>query len=152
MNPDLDLTVSRIIRAPRAKVWAAWTDPKQFAQWWVPAPARCEVAAMDLVPGGAFETRISEDGGPFGPHISGCFLAIEPMQRIVWTNALVNGWRPSETPFITAIIAFADHPEGTAYSASAMHKDAATRAMHEELGFADGWGQVTAQLARLVGG
>lgn len=150
MNPDLDLSVSRIIRAPREAVWSAWTDPTKFSQWWVPAPARCEVRAMDLLPGGAFETWISEDGGAFGPHITGCFLEVVPMQRIVWTNALVLGFRPAETPFLTAIIEFADHPEGTAYTASAMHKDRAARAMHEEAGFHDGWGTVTAQLARLV--
>jgi uncharacterized protein YndB with AHSA1/START domain len=31
-----------------------------------------------------------------------------------------------------------------------MHKDGADRARHEELGFYDGWGTVTAQLAALV--
>ncbi len=152
MNSTLNLTVTRLIRAPRSAIWAAWTDPFKFAKWWVPEPARCEVKAMDLRPGGAFETLISEGGGPFGPHISGCFLEVVPMERIVWTNALVLGYRPAETPFLTAIIEFADHPEGTAYAASAMHKDAATRALHEEAGFNEGWGTVTAQLAKLVEG
>lgn len=148
--PDLDLSVSRVIRAPRAAVWSAWTDPTKFAQWWVPEPARCEVAAMELVPGGAFETRISEDGGPFDPHISGCFLAVDPLERIVWSTALVAGWRPASSPFITAVITLADHAEGTEYTALAMHKDQADRNTHAELGFSDGWGTVTAQLARLV--
>ncbi|MCY1077070.1 SRPBCC domain-containing protein [Archangium lansingense] len=55
-NPELDLTISRVIKAPRAAVWRAWTDRASFEQWWVPAPARCKVLEMDLRPGGAFVT------------------------------------------------------------------------------------------------
>lgn len=149
-NPKLDLTISRIIKAPRAAVWSAWTEPSSFEQWWVPAPARCRVAEMELSPGGAFVTEISENGGDFMPHISGCFLAVDAMERIVFTNALVGGWRPAEQPFVTAIITMKDHPEGTEYAAHAMHKDNADRNMHEELGFFDGWGTVIEQLARLA--
>lgn len=94
-NPDLDLTISRVIRAPRPAVWDAWTDPASFEQWWVPAPAVCKVLDLDLRPGGAFLTQISEDGGEFLPHMNGCFLAIEDLERIVFTNALVSGWRPA---------------------------------------------------------
>lgn len=31
MNPDLDLSIERIIRAPRKAVWEAWTDPASLA-------------------------------------------------------------------------------------------------------------------------
>jgi uncharacterized protein YndB with AHSA1/START domain len=27
VNPDLDLTISRVIKAPRSVIWSAWTDP-----------------------------------------------------------------------------------------------------------------------------
>jgi uncharacterized protein YndB with AHSA1/START domain len=150
MNPDLDLTITRIIRAPRSAIWRAWTDPARFEQWWVPAPARCKVADMDLRPGGAFRTQISEDGGEFGPHIDGCFLAIDDLERIVFTNSMVGGWRPAEDPFMTAVITMADHPLGTEYVANVLHRNNADRNRHEELGFHDGWGTVTKQLAVLV--
>lgn len=149
-NPDLDLTISRVIRAPRAAVWSAWTDPRKFEQWWVPAPAQCRVVEMELSPGGAFVTQISENGGEFAPHMNACFLAVDDLERIVFTNALVGGWRPAEQPFITAIITLSDHPEGTDYTAYCMHKSNADRTMHEELGFYDGWGTVIEQLAGLV--
>ncbi|NMN97207.1 SRPBCC family protein [Antrihabitans stalactiti] len=150
MNRDLDLTISRIIRAPRAAIWKAWTDPARFEQWWVPAPARCKVVDMDLRPGGAFRTQISEDGGEFMPHINGCFLAIDEVERIVFTNSLVGGWRPADDPFMTAVITMADHPLGTEYVATVLHRNNADRNRHEELGFHDGWGTVTRQLAELV--
>ncbi len=98
-NPDLDLTISRVIKAPRPAIWSAWTDRASFEQWWVPAPAKCKVLEMNLRPGGSFVTQISEEGGAFMPHLSGCFLAIDDLERIVFTNALVGGWRPAEQPF-----------------------------------------------------
>lgn len=150
LDPALDLTVTRVIRAPRPAVWNAWTDPASFAQWWVPAPAVCEVAEMDLRPGGAFRTRISEAGGAFAPHINGCFLLVEDGERIVFTNSLVSGWRPATDPFMTAIITMQDHPQGTLYAATALHRTDTDRALHEELGFHNGWGTVTRQLAELV--
>jgi uncharacterized protein YndB with AHSA1/START domain len=149
-NPDLDLTISRIIKAPRARVWEAWTDSRKFEQWWVPAPARCKVVEMELGPGGAFTTEISEDGGAFAPHLSACFLAVDPQTRIVFTNALTGGWRPASQPFMTAIITLKDHADGTEYLAHVRHKDPADRNMHAEMGFYDGWGTVIEQLAVLA--
>jgi uncharacterized protein YndB with AHSA1/START domain len=149
-NPDLDLTISRVIKAPRSVVWNAWTDRASFEQWWVPAPARCKVLEMDLRPGGSFVTRISENGGEFTPHMRGCFLAIDDRERLVLTNALVAEWRPAEQPFMTAIITLRDHPKGTDYVAHVMHKTSADRAMHVDMGFYDGWGTVVEQLATLA--
>ena len=146
-NPELDLTISRVIKAPRPVVWSAWTDRASFEQWWVPAPARCKVLQMDVRPGGSFVTQISENGGDFMPHVSACFLAIDDLERIVFTDALVGGWRPAEQPLMTAIITLQDHPMGTDYAAQVMHKNSADRNMHEEMGFYDGWGTCLAQLA-----
>ena len=149
-NEKLDLTISRVIKAPRQAVWDAWADPKNFEQWWIPEPACCKVVEMDLRPGGGLVTQISENGAPFSPHLDACFLAVDAGERIVFTNALVGGWRPAEQPFMTAIITFADHPEGMEYTSYVMHKSQADRDMHEEMGFFDGWGTVIEQLARRV--
>lgn len=147
---ELDLETSRVIRAPRSRVWRAWTDPERLAQWWIPRPAICRVGSLELRPGGAFVTEMSEDGTVFGPHLSGCFLDVVPEERIVYTNALTGGWRPAPDGFVTAVITLTDHPDGTEYRALAMHKNRADRDKHEELGFHDGWGTVVAQLAELV--
>jgi len=149
-NPDLDLTISRVIEAPRSLVWSAWPDPENFVQWRILAPTKCKVVDMDLCPGGSFVTQMSEDGGAFTPHVTGCFLDVIEGERIVFTNALVGGWRPAEQGFMTAIITFKDHPEGAEYAAHVMHKNRADRDKHENLGFYDGWGTVAAQLAALI--
>lgn len=149
-NPTLDLTIERIIKAPRAAIWKAWTDPRSLEQWFVPEPARCRVVELDLRPGGALRTEISEDDRPFAPHLNACLLAVEPQERLVFTDALTPGWRPAEQPFMTAVITLEDHPDGTRYVAYAMHKSDADRAKHEQLGFFEGWGTVAEQLAQLV--
>lgn len=152
-SSDRDLTISRVIKAPRSAIWRAWTDPASFEQWWIPAPLKCRVVEMDLRPGGGFTTEMSEDGRLFTPHLSACFLAVDDLERIVFTNALVGGWRPAQAHYptpITALITLRDHPQGTDYAARVLHKDEADGRLHAEMGFYDGWGTVWAQLAALV--
>jgi uncharacterized protein YndB with AHSA1/START domain len=152
VNPDLDLTIERIIRAPRAAVWSAWTDPARLARWWVPAPTRCRVERLEVRPGGAFVTRLSDDGVEFAPHIDAAFLVVDELRRIVFTNAIDSGWRPAnpQPVPITAEITLGDHPDGTDYRVIVRHGDPAAKAQHEKIGFMDGWGSVTEQLARVV--
>lgn len=149
MNPDLDLDLQRVIRAPLATVWNAWTDPARLAQWWLPAPALCRVDHLDVRPGGAFVTRMSEDGDAFVPHLDACFLLVEDMERIVFTNAVDSTWRPAspEPVTMTAMVTFGEHADGTDYRIVVRHSDPESRALHRKLGFADGWGTVAAQLA-----
>jgi len=33
---DREITISRLINAPRERVWSAWTDPDQLILWWGP--------------------------------------------------------------------------------------------------------------------
>jgi uncharacterized protein YndB with AHSA1/START domain len=152
IDPDLDLTLGRTIRASRDAVWRAWTDPSSLGQWWLPAPTRCRVDRLEPFPGGALVTTMSDDGVEFLPHLDACFLAVDALERIAFTNAVDSSWRPAGPGGIvmTAEITLADHPEGTDYRVIVRHRDRDARAHHEELGFFDGWGTVTAQLAALV--
>ncbi|MCY1136932.1 SRPBCC domain-containing protein [Actinoplanes sp. Pm04-4] len=153
MNPDLDLTLQRVIRAPRATVWRAWTDPDRFAQWWIPAPTVCRVDQLEARPGGGLVTRMSDDDGvTFAPHMDALFLLVEDEQRLVFTNAVDSSWRPTspQPVALTAEITFADHPDGTDYRVLVRHGDPSAREHHEKLGFFEGWGAVTGQLATLA--
>lgn len=150
LDPERDLTIERFIRAPRTAVWNAWTNPRQFEQWWVPAPAKCRAVSFEAIPGGPLVTEISEAGQPFGPHMNACFVLVEPQRRLIFTDALLGGWRPAPTSFITAEITLDEANGGTQYTARVMHSDRAARDKHAELGFYDGWGTVIEQLARFV--
>jgi uncharacterized protein YndB with AHSA1/START domain len=152
MNPELDLGLERIIRAPRTTVWSAWSDPAQLEQWWLPTPSRCRVEHLELRSGGAFVTRMSDDGDEFVPHLDACFLAVDELERIVFTNAVDSAWRPAspDPVAMTATITLADHPDGTDYRIVVRHGDPDARDRHDKLGFAEGWGTVVAQLARFA--
>jgi uncharacterized protein YndB with AHSA1/START domain len=149
MNPDLDLAIDRIIKAPREAVWRAWTDPLRLAEWWVPQPARCKVELLEPRAGGAFVTSMSEDGRTYFPHLDACFLIAEENTRLVFTNAVDSTYRPvAPQPLaMTAMITLLDHPDGTDYRVLVTHADPEAKALHEKLGFVEGWGTVTAQLA-----
>ena len=145
------LTVTRLIKAPPAIVWKAWSAPEHLAKWWIPAPIECQVVKLDLRPGGGFETRMREDEGEFQPHVQACFLEVVPEARLVWTTVLTEGWQPVE-PWLalTAIITFEAQEGGTRYSAHVLHRNAADSRKHEELGFHEGWGTAIDQLAEFA--
>jgi len=149
LNPKLDLEISRVLRAPRALVWKAWSDPAHLREWWCPKPWTTEVRTFDFRTGGDFHTvmrgpandKTEESDNP------AVFLEVTPMSRIVMTTALGSGWRPQETWLpMTAFITMSDEGGGTRYVARALHRDEAMRKQHEEMGFFDGWGTVITQL------
>lgn len=144
--PDHDLVISRLLKAPRASLWRAWTDPERLKEWWCPRPWVTEVRGFDLRPGGAFHTVMSGPDGGTSDN-PGCFLEIVPGERIVSTSMLLAGWRPA-APWMpmTAVITFADEAGGTRYTATAMHPDAATCERHAQMGFFEGWNLCIDQL------
>jgi uncharacterized protein YndB with AHSA1/START domain len=48
----LELKIERVIRAPRERVFRAWTDPKQAVEWWGPRSYPATFLEMDVRPGG----------------------------------------------------------------------------------------------------
>lgn len=88
-----DLTITRLIKAPPAVVWKAWTTPEHLAKWWIPAPLECRVVKLDVRPGGGFETLMREGDGPFEPHVQGCFLEAAPEARLAFTTLRGRGRR-----------------------------------------------------------
>lgn len=48
-NADREMVVSRLIDAPAALVFNAWTEPKQLEQWWGPDGFTTTVHEMDVV-------------------------------------------------------------------------------------------------------
>jgi uncharacterized protein YndB with AHSA1/START domain len=149
VDPRLDLVLERVVDVPRDLVWAAWTRPEHLKHWLAPAPWTIVDCEVDLRPGGIFRFIMRSPEGQDFPNV-GCWLEVVPKERLVWTDALLPGFRPSENPFFTAIITLETHGSGTRYTAMARHRDESTRKQHEEMGFHEGWGQTLDQLVALV--
>lgn len=146
VNPKLDLVLERTVDVPRELVWKCWTMPEHVAKWFTPKPWYISDCEIDLRPGGIFRTVMHSPDDDEQSIVHACYLEVVPNERLVWTDALLPGYRPSENPFLTAIITLRDAGAGTHYSAMAIHRDEATRNRHEEMGFFDGWGTVLDQL------
>ena len=146
-----DLSFSRTLAAPPAALWRCWTDPALLCRWFTPVPVQTVEAAIDPRPGGRFFTRMRmEDGAEVAGE--GCVLVAEPDRRLVWTNALTDGFTPAtlgtgpgDFPF-TAEIRFDPDPGGCRYHARVWHRSAEDRQAHAEMGFEAGWGAATTQL------
>jgi uncharacterized protein YndB with AHSA1/START domain len=145
----LDLVLTRTINVPRRLVWKAWTEPKHLIKWFTPAPWTTIDCEIDLRPGGIFRTIMRSPEGKDFPNV-GCYLDVVPQQRLVWTDALLPGYRPSMKPFFTAILTLEEHPGGTRYTARALHRNDADRQKHADMGFEFGWGKALDQLVAIA--
>jgi uncharacterized protein YndB with AHSA1/START domain len=149
MSADRDLMLTRLIDAPREKLYRAWTDTTLLKQWFAPLPYTTPVAELDVRPGGsAFIVMRGPDGKDLPNR--GTYLEVVPNQRLVSTDAYVKAWEPSEKPFMTLILTFEDEAGKTRYTARARHWTVADREAHEKMGFHQGWGLCTDQLTALV--
>ena len=47
---DRELVLTRLIDAPREKLFRAWTEPEVLKQWFTPAPYTTSIAELDVRP------------------------------------------------------------------------------------------------------
>jgi uncharacterized protein YndB with AHSA1/START domain len=147
---DRELVLTRVINAPREKVFAAWTTPELLKQWFAPHPWTKPHVQLDVRPGGAnLIVMRGPDGNEFPNR--GVYLEVVKNERLVFTDAYVKSWEPSAKPFMTVILTFGDAGDGkTNYTARVLHWTTADRDAHEKMGFHEGWGRCAAQLEALV--
>ncbi len=147
LDPETDLTFTRVIKAPRALIWECWTTPEHIKNFFVPKPHTVTDCEIDLRVGGRFDTTFDVDGAEMTNR--GVYLEVVEGRRLVFTDAYSEGWKPAADPFLTAIIEFEDDGTGgTTYTATARHRSPEARQSHEDMGFFDGWGTVATQLER----
>jgi uncharacterized protein YndB with AHSA1/START domain len=60
------IEITRVLEAPRERVWKAWTEPTEIAAWWGKRgwTARPDSVTLDVRPGGAFRiVTVNDDDG-----------------------------------------------------------------------------------------
>lgn len=145
-DPKLDLVLERELDVPVELVWEAWTDPESIKHWFAPKPWEITECEIDLRAGGMFRSVMRSPDGDEYPNL-GCYLDIVPLQRLIFTDALLPGFRPAPKPFFTAGLYLEPTASGgTRYTAIAVHGNEETRQTHEQMGFHEGWGTVVDQM------
>jgi uncharacterized protein YndB with AHSA1/START domain len=146
LDPDLDLMVERLVHVSPERAWEAWTEPDHVRRWYAPAPGVISECEIDLRPGGVFRFVPRQPDGVENP-ITCCYVDVVPYRRLVWTDALLPGFRPAPTGFFTAVMTLEPQGDTTLCRTVALHRNVADRNQHAEMGFHDGWGTVLDQLA-----
>jgi uncharacterized protein YndB with AHSA1/START domain len=149
-NPSHDLMLERVVGVRPELLWRGWTEPELLVQWFTPHPWKTVACEIDLRPGGRFSTTMRSPEGQDMPTHHGCFLEIIENRKLLWTDGLLPGYRPSPAGFMTAAIILEPKGNETRYVAIAMHADEKSRRKHEEMGFQEGWGVALDQLVALT--
>lgn len=141
MTARHELVVERLMDAPVAALWTAYTD--HLNEWFCPPPWRAEVQEMDLRAGGRSAIAMYGPDGEVMPN-EGVYLEVIPERLIVFTDAFTHGWNPAG-PFMVGSFEFEPRGDQTLYRGRARHWSAEAKAQHEAMGFAEGWGKVAEQ-------
>jgi uncharacterized protein YndB with AHSA1/START domain len=84
MTQPVSLKVSRLIKAPRERVFAAWTNPADLHNWMGGEGCNVHSAKVDLRVGG--EYKIVADCGDHGVNeMKGVYREIKSPERLVFT-------------------------------------------------------------------
>ena len=143
------LTLTRFIDAPPMALYRCWTEADLLTQWFTPDPWTTPRAILDPRPGGEMNVTMRSPEGEEHPN-PGVYLEVIPGRKVVCTDAYTSAWVPSAKPFTTSILTFGAEGSGTRYTATVHHWTAEDRQRHEEMGFHEGWGKATDQLAVLA--
>jgi uncharacterized protein YndB with AHSA1/START domain len=142
------LRITRVIHAPRERVFRAWTDPRQVTRWFGGSPvARASSAESDVRVGGTFRIGFGQDPDREVWHCVGTYVEVVPPERLVYTFGW-EGPRLSEIDETLVTVEFRDL--GGATEIALTHERNATeevRAFHLY-----GWQSSLEQLAELFGG
>jgi len=79
-------TITRVVDAPRDKVWRAWTEVEHLRQWWGPKGFAVTHCKVDLRPGGLMHycLRMPDGGEMWGKFV---YREIAKPERLVWINS-----------------------------------------------------------------
>jgi uncharacterized protein YndB with AHSA1/START domain len=149
-NETRDLVLTRIMDVSREKLFRCWQEPELLKQWFVPKPWTIASADIDFRAGGSSSVVMQDPEGNQYPN-DGIYLEVVPNEKIIFTDALLVGWKPSGKAFMVGEILFEDAGNNkTRYTATVRHWNAEDREGHEKMGFHEGWGAAADQLEALA--
>lgn len=140
-KPAFELIFERVIDAPRARVYEAWTKPEQISQWFAPKPFKLIVHRMDFRVGGGFEMAMrSPDGNDFP--FTGTYREIVLSSKLVWTGEFPGDPKDS----IMTTVLFEEQGSKTKLCARQSFRIMSPTIKHATAGAKQGWTMTLDQL------
>jgi uncharacterized protein YndB with AHSA1/START domain len=143
-----ELTLTRIINAPRALVLRAFTDPKHLAQWWGPHGFTNPLCELDLRPGAAILVHMRGPDGIIYP-MTGVYHEIVEPERLIFTSAALD---EKGKPLFEVLntVTFSDHGGKTTLVMHASVSKVRVEAAPFLAGMEAGWTQTLERLEEFV--
>jgi uncharacterized protein YndB with AHSA1/START domain len=87
-----DLHIERTFDAPIDLVWAMWSEPEHFANWYGPMGATIPKADMDVRVGGRRHIAMAMETprGPMQMFFVGEYREVNPKTRLVYTESMAD--------------------------------------------------------------
>jgi uncharacterized protein YndB with AHSA1/START domain len=84
---EYGITIARVFDAPCARVWAEWTEPASFSDWFggPDGDVPLDTVVMDVRSGGAWRLTMFAEPGRREIHWHGEYLEVDEPQRLVFT-------------------------------------------------------------------
>ena len=121
------LTLKRRLKAPPAKVFAAWTDPEKMKRWMGPGPVQAVTTEIDARVGGRYRSVLGSPDGETHT-IGGVYREIIANEKLVFT------WAWTSTPERESLVTVLLKPDGDGTLLTIMHEqlfDDDTRDRHQ---------------------
>jgi uncharacterized protein YndB with AHSA1/START domain len=134
---DREIVATRLVNAPRALVWEAWTRPEHLPHWLLgPGGWTMPVCEVDLRPGGAWHFVWQHPDGA-RLEMRGVWREVVPPERLVRTESWGEDW--PET--LNTLVLTEEAPGQTLMTCTVLYpsKEARDRAL--TTGMKEGWSQ-----------
>jgi uncharacterized protein YndB with AHSA1/START domain len=142
-----ELILTRVLDAPRALVFKAWTDPRHLARWWGPHGFTNPVCEVDLRPGGTLLIHMHGFGGTYP--MKGMFVEIVESEKLVFTASVLNDAGEAYLELLNTVT-FAEHDGKTTLTVAARVVKTGPGAAEALEGMEAGWNQSFERLAEEV--
>ena len=149
-EPIKELTLTRLLNAPRELVFKAWTDEKHMARWWGPKGFTNPVCKMDVRPGGAILIHMANPESNTVLPMKGRFYEIDEPSKLVFSTLAFED--ADGVPGLENLntITFEDVDGKTKLTVHVQVLHAVPELTTALSGMSTGWGQSLDRLAGLV--
>jgi uncharacterized protein YndB with AHSA1/START domain len=142
---DREIVTTRLIDAPRALVFEAWTDPEHVAHWFGPDGFVTTTHSMDVRPGGVWRFTMRGPDGKDWPNVV-TYEQVVPPERLVYLHG-----DDTEPDMFHNTVTFEDQGGKTVLTMRALFKTAAAREfVARERGAVEGARQTVSRLEQYV--